>query len=63
MKTAKPAPCRCTVYKFPHNPKSCARHHERTESVTDKQTLAEINAEMLALHDAAEARAINSGAW
>lgn len=58
-------PCRCSLYKFPHRyTRDCfEREREERDNRDRERTQSEIDAEMLYLHDAAEARAINSGAW
>lgn len=60
--------CCCSAYTFPHRSGSgwcpgieAAARDELAGH--DERTRQDIDAEMLALHDRAEARAINSGAW
>lgn len=56
-------PCHCNHYPFPHRRDATCIEMADAEDDSAERTLDEINAEMLALHDRAEARAINSGAW
>lgn len=60
-KAAKP--CKCGRYSFPHRMDAICVELAEEQDESDERTLAEINDEMRYLHDAAEARAINSGAW
>lgn len=53
--------CCCSAYKFPHRQGSGQCPGPNGDDFTDDRK--QIDAEMLALHDRAEARAINSGAW
>lgn len=59
MKT-KPVPCQCNRLAFPHRRDWRCVELADTQDESDERTLAEINDEMRYLHDAAEARAINS---
>lgn len=63
-KTTFMRPCRCPRYNFPHRRDDrCDDAEMEAQDVQAERTRAEWDAEELALFDAAEARAINSGAW
>ena len=60
-KAAKELACRCDAYSFPH--RQDGGRCGATVFCEDKQTQAEVEAEMLACFDATEARAINAGRY
>lgn len=55
--------CECGAYPFKHRKYGGRCEGEQQDEDTGGRTLAEINGEMLALHDATEARAINRSKW
>jgi len=64
--TAKPTPCRCKLYKFPHRRSDRCDNAEAEALDVPRYGVTKLNADdalELALFDRAEARAINSGAW